>query len=143
MSMLVLHYLGTPGSSPRYFPSKRAVALALYDELSTEYAARASAMGAGPRQNRFLFALEVSLGVLGRQRATFAALTSVLFGDAEGGLFAPATAPSRARVEEVFHEPVRGASDPPSAEAAASLGRILYFAQLAIILWWLLDKSPR
>jgi AcrR family transcriptional regulator len=133
----------SPGLLYRYFPSKRAVVLALYEDLSTEYAVRASRMGAGPWQDRFLFALEASLDVLGRQRATLAALTSVLFGDAEGGLFAPATAASRRRVEAVFHEAVRGASDAPSAEAAAALGRILYFAHLAIILWWLLDKSSR
>ncbi len=133
----------SPGLLYRYFPSKRAVVLALYDDLSTEYAARASKMDGGYWQDRFLFALNASLDVLGRQHATLAALTSVLFGDAEGGLFAPATAPSRGRVEAVFHEAVRGASNAPSAEAAASLGRILYFAHLAIILWWLLDKSPR
>jgi AcrR family transcriptional regulator len=133
----------SPGLLYRYFPSKRAVVLALYDELSTEYAGRASKMAAGPWQDRFLFALEASLEVLGRQRATLAALTPVLFGDPEGGLFAPATAPSRRRVEAVFHEAVGGASNAPSAEVAASFGRILYFAHLAIILWWLLDKSPR
>jgi len=133
----------SPGLLYRYFPSKRAVVLALYDDLSTEYAARASKMDAGPWQTRFLFALKASLEVLGRQRATLAALTSVLFADPEGGLFAPATALSRGRVEAVFHEAVRGASDAPSAEAAVALGRILYFAHLAIILWWLLDKSPR
>ena len=133
----------SPGLLYRYFPSKRAVVLALYDDLSTEYAMRASKMDVGPWQSRFLFALKASLDVLGRQRATLAALTSVLFGDAEGGLFAPATAPSRGRVEAVFHEVVRGASDAPSAGAAAPVGRLLYFAHLAIILWWLLDKSPR
>ena len=133
----------SPGLLYRYFPSKRAVVLALYDDLSSEYTARASRMHAGTWQDRFLFALEASLDVLGRERATLAALTSVLFGDTEGGLFAPATAPSRGRVEAVFHEAVRGASNAPSAEAAAALGRILYFAHLAIILWWLLDKSPR
>ena len=63
--------------------------------------------------------------------------------NAEGGLFAPRTAPSRGRVEAVFVEAVRGASDAPPDGAAASLGRMLYFAHLAIILWWLLDKSPR
>ena len=100
-------------------------------------------MAPGPWHDRFLFALQASLDVLGRQRAALAALTSVLFGDPEGGLFAPATISSRGRVEAVFVEAVRGASDAPSDGAAASLGRVLYFAHLAIILWWLLDKSPR
>src|SRR4051812_2604385 len=42
----------------RYFPSKRAVVLALYDELSAEYAARATEMEPGPWRARFLFALK-------------------------------------------------------------------------------------
>jgi AcrR family transcriptional regulator len=127
----------------RYFPSKRAVVLALYDDLSAEYAARASKTKPGPWRERFLFALETSLEVLGRERDTLAALTPVLVGDANEGLFAPATAFSRRRVQAVFHEVVHGASDaPPEAEDAAALGRLLYVVHLAVILWWLLDKSP-
>jgi AcrR family transcriptional regulator len=126
----------------RYFPSKRAVVLALYDELSAEYAARGAKMGPGPWRERFVFALEASLGVLGRQRKTLAALLPVLVGDAHEGLFAPATAFSRQRVLAVFQEAVAGASDAPGLEDGAVLGRMLYLVHLAIILWWLLDKSP-
>src|SRR5438128_3143037 len=39
----------------RYFPSKRAVVLSLYDELSAEYAARATEMDTGKWRDRFLF----------------------------------------------------------------------------------------
>src|SRR5262245_62018809 len=125
----------------RYFPSKRAVVLALYDHLSAEYAARASRMLPGPWRERFLFALETSLDVLAGQRDTLAALTPVLVGDASEGLFAPATAFSRQRVQSVFHDAVHGASDAPGAEDAAALGRLLYVLHLVVILWWLLDKS--
>lgn len=127
----------------RYFPSKRAVVLALYDELSAEYAASASKMTPGPWRERFLFALKTSLGVLARQREILSALTPVLVGDADDGLFAPATAFSRQRVQGVFQAAVSGASDAPGPEDAAALGRILYVAHLTVILWWLLDKSPR
>src|SRR3954452_15491438 len=41
----------------RYFPSKRAVVLALYEELSTEYATDAEKMKAGKWHDRFIFAL--------------------------------------------------------------------------------------
>src|SRR5688572_33220382 len=58
----------------RYFPSKRAVVLALYDDLSAEYAMRASKTKPGPWRERFLFALETSLEVLGRELDTLAAL---------------------------------------------------------------------
>jgi len=126
----------------RYFPSKRAVVLALYDDLSAEYAARASELEPGPWRARFVSALKASLGVLAGQRGTLAALTPVLVGDANEGLFAPATAFSRRRVQAVFEEAVQGATDAPGPGDAAALGRLLYLLHLAVILWWLLDKSP-
>ncbi len=127
----------------RYFPSKRAVILALYDELSAKYASRAAEMKIGKWRDRFMFALTTSLQVLSPHRSTLAALVPVLMGDANEGLFTPATAFSRQRVQRVFHDAVVGATDAPRAEVTAALGRLLYLVHLAIILWWLLDKSPR
>jgi AcrR family transcriptional regulator len=127
----------------RYFPNKRAVVLHLYDELSAQYAERAQQMPVGKWHDRFNFALATSLDVLWPHRSTLSALTSVLVGDLHEGLFAPATAFSRIRVLDVFQVAVCGASDAPHGESAAALGRILYLAHLGVILWWLLDKSPR
>ena len=127
----------------RYFPSKRAVVLALYDQLSAEYAERAADMPRGRWRDRFLFALNTSLGVLQPHRGTLSALVPVLVGDAEEGLFAPRTAFSRLRVQSVFVEAVLGATDAPSRGGLApALGRLLYLVHLAVLLWWLLDKSP-
>jgi len=126
----------------RYFPSKRAVVLALYDELSAEYAARAGQMPDGPWRQRFFYALRTSLDVLGPHRTTLAALVPVLVGNAREGLFAPATALSRLRVQNVFAEAVHGATDAPKPELAGAMGRLMYLVHLAVILWWLLDKSP-
>ena len=126
----------------RYFPSKRAVVLALYDELSTEYATGASDMPRGRWRDRFLFALNTSLGVLHPYRQTLSALVPVLVGDAEEGLFAPRTAFSRLRVQTVFVEAVVRATDAPRPDLAPALGRLLYLVHLAVLLWWLLDKSP-
>ena len=126
----------------RYFPSKRAVVLALYDELSADYAERAARMPTGRWRTRFLFALTTSLDVLRPHRDTLASLVSVLVGDADDGLFAPNTAFSRVRVQGVFVDAVTGATDAPRGALAPALGRLLYLAHLAILLWWLLDKSP-
>ena len=126
----------------RYFPSKQAVVLALYDELSAAYAARAAQMGPGRWRDRFLFALRTSLGVLGPHRGTLASLVGVLVGDAEDGVFAPGKAFSRLRVQGVFVQSVVGASDAPRGETAPALGRLLYLVHLAVLLWWLLDRSP-
>ena len=126
----------------RYFPSKRAVVLALYNELSTEYAAQAQAIRPGRWRDRFMQALETSLAVLGPHRATLAALVPDLVGDPDEGLFAPSTAFSRVRVQAVFVDAVVGAWDVPGGELAPALGRLLYLVHLAVLLWWLLDKSP-
>ena len=42
----------------RYFPSKQAVIVALYDELSSEYARHAAGHAARTWRDRFIFALE-------------------------------------------------------------------------------------
>jgi hypothetical protein len=44
-------------------------------------------------------------------------------------------------VQAVFQEVVQGASDAPESDDAAALGRLLYVVHLAVLLWWLLDKS--
>jgi hypothetical protein len=69
------------------------------------------------------------------------ALTPVLVGDPQEGIFSPATAFSRVRVQQVFERAVSGASDAPSGPLADALGRLLYLVHLAVLLWWLLDKS--
>lgn len=126
----------------RYFPSKQAIVLTLYDELSAEYAGRAAQMAPGRWRDRFLYALTTSLDVLRPHRGTLASLVPVLVGDAEEGLFSPRTAFSRVRVMGVFVQAVVGASDAPRGRTAPALGRLLYVLHLAIILWWLLDRSP-
>jgi AcrR family transcriptional regulator len=125
----------------RYFPSKQAVVIALYDQLSTEYARRAATIGAGRWRDRFLFALNTSLEVLAPHQQALRALTPVLVGDPEEGIFAAGTAFSRLRVQRVFEEAVAGASDAPKPPLADALGRLLYLVHLAVLLWWLLDKS--
>src|SRR5919198_3150183 len=127
----------------KYFPSKRAVVLELYDQLSAEYAAQALEMPPGTWCTRFLFALKTSLGVLGTQRATLGALLPVLVGDDSDGVLGPATEFSRERVQSVFREAVSRATDAITPEEdAVALGRILYVAHLTVILWWLIDRSP-
>lgn len=125
----------------RYFPSKHAVVIALYDELSSKYAGRAAAMPPGRWRDRFIFALTASLDVLTPHRVALRALTPVLVGDPEEGIFSARAAFSRLRVQQVFEQAVVGSSDAPKQPLAAALGRLLYLVHLAVLLWWLLDKS--
>jgi AcrR family transcriptional regulator len=127
----------------RYFPGKQAIVIALYDELSTEYARKAAEMPPGRWRERFVFALNTSLHVLKPHQVALRALTPVLVGDPEEGIFAASTAFSRLRVQRVFEEAVTEATDAPKQPLAEALGRLLYLVHLAVLLWWLLDKSPR
>jgi len=132
----------SPGLLYRYFPSKQAVVLTLYDELSAEYARRAAEMPAGKWRDRFIFALNTSLDVLKPHRVALRALTSVLVGNPEEGIFAASTAFSRVRVQRVFESAITEATDAPKQPLAEALGRLLYVVHLAVLLWWLLDRSP-
>jgi AcrR family transcriptional regulator len=125
----------------RYFPSKQAVVIALYDELSSAYARQASSMPPGRWRDRFLFALKTSLDVLEPHQMALRALTPVMVGDPEEGIFSASTAFSRLRVQRVFEQVVTESSDAPKQPLGEALGRLLYLVHLAVLLWWLLDKS--
>lgn len=125
----------------RYFPSKQAVVIALYDELSSDYERQAANMPAGRWRDRFIFALTTSLDVLKPHKTALRALTPVLVGDPEEGIFASSTSFSRLRVQRVFESAVTEAADAPKKPLAEALGRLLYLVHLSVLLWWLLDKS--
>jgi AcrR family transcriptional regulator len=127
----------------RYFPSKQAVIVALYDELSADFAKRAASIETGKWRHRFIFALQRSLDVLQPPRVTLRALIPVLIGDPDDGEFAVGTAFSRQRVQRVFEEAITGSSDAPKPLLGEALGRLLYLVHLAVLLWWLLDKTPK
>ena len=127
----------------RYFPSKRAVILALYDELSAEYVTATSAMRPGMWRDRGLFALKSSLEVLAPHRATLRGLIPVLIGDPDEGLFGEHAAFSRVRVLGVFVLAIVEASDAPPRPLAEAIGRLLYLLHLAVLLWWLFDKTVK
>jgi len=127
----------------KYFPSKRAVVIELYDRLSAEFVSRVAEAKSGKWRERFLFSLKTSLDVLGPHRSTLAALIPVLVGDPEEGIFSESTAFSRLRVEKIFHDAVMDSTDVPAPKVATALGRLLYLLHLSVILWWLLDRSPK
>jgi AcrR family transcriptional regulator len=132
----------SPGLLYRYFPGKRSVVLALYDELSEKFAQQATEMPRGKWRDRFIHALELSLRVLSPHRVTLRALAPIMVGDAEEGVFAQSTAFSRLRVQTAFQNAVADATDAPKGPLAGAIGRLLYLLHLGVILWWLLDRSP-
>ena len=132
----------SPALLYRYFPNKRAVVLALYDELSERFAQEAMAMPRGKWGDRLMYAVELSLRVLGPHRMTLRALAPVMVGDAEEGVFAQSTAFSRLRIQTVFQDAVVAATDAPRRPLAVAISRLAYLLHLGVILWWLLDRSP-
>ena len=126
----------------RYFPNKRAIVLALYDELSDQFAQRAESLPSGKWDARFLDTLNLSLEVLHPHRVTLRALAPVMVGDTSEGVFAENTEFSRSRVLLAFQNAVRQATNAPSWTLVDPMGRLLYLLHLAVLLWWLLDKSP-
>jgi hypothetical protein len=46
-------------------------------------------------------------------------------------------------VQRVFEDAVVASTDAPNAPLAEALGRVLYLVHLAVLLWWLLDKSSK
>jgi AcrR family transcriptional regulator len=127
----------------RYFPGKQAVLIALYDELSQDFARQTANMRHGRWRDRFLFALRASVRVLQPHRTTLRALIPILVGDPDDGVFAASTVFSRVRVQQVFEDAITRSADAPRPPLADALGRLLYLVHLAVLLWWLLDKTPK
>lgn len=133
----------SPALLYRYFPNKRAVLLAFYDDLSATFARQAEEIPPGKWRDRCLHVLQLSLGVLRPHRTALQALAPTLVSDAEDGVFARATSASRLRVQTAFQRAVLHAADAPRPDLAEALGRMLYLLHLGLILWWLLDRSPK
>jgi hypothetical protein len=70
------------------------------------------------------------------------ALVPILVGQVDEGLLGSRAAGPRARVQGVFAQVVADATDAPPPALAAALGRVLYLAHVAVVLWWLIDRSP-
>ncbi|MEQ1506576.1 MAG: TetR family transcriptional regulator [Myxococcota bacterium] len=132
----------SPGLLYRYFPSKPAVVLELYGRLSEAFAARTERLPTGSWFGRFDVALTASLETLRDHRGPLRATLLVMLADPETGLFSPAAADTRRRVRDRFVEVVTGAADAPEPAVAMALGRLLDLAQLGVILWWMMDRSP-
>ena len=124
----------------RYYPSKDALVVELYDDLSQRFVRRSAALPEGPWVLRVLRLLRVSLDVLAPHREALRAMVPSLTVAPGHPLFIPGGQPSHLRVQSRFEAAVAGASDAP--ENAARLGRQLYLAHLGLVLAWLLDRSP-
>jgi AcrR family transcriptional regulator len=124
----------------RYYSSKDALVIELYDELSHRFVERARTLPAGGWMVRTLRLLRISLEVLAPHREALRAMLPSLTVPPGHPLFIPGDQPSQLRVQERFEEAVAGSSDPPLE--ARRFGRQLYLVHLGVVLAWLLERSP-
>lgn len=128
----------SPGLLYRYFPSKHALVLRLYTALSQSLAAQDLAPGTWSERAEQATAL--SLETLRPHRQTLRALLGVLLGVGEDSLFGTNTTTARQAVLSVFHRAIDQASTEVRAPQDTAL--LAYFLHMAVLLFWLLDKSP-
>ncbi len=125
----------------RYFAAKESFVLALYERLSHDFedAAR-DHMPEDRWPERFLFCLRTSIAVLAPHRDTLRMITGFLLKDT-AGLYPPENPYSQLHVQSVFREAVLYARLAPDEPQATQLGRHLYVIHLAIVFFWLVDRS--
>ena len=125
----------------RYFPGKDALVLELYEELTEDFLKATATLPVAVWPVRAMVALRASLDVLGPHRESLRALLGTTTIEREGPLLVPGRALPHTRVEARFVEAVTGATDAPAD--GERLGRSLYLVHLVVLLFWLLDRSPR
>lgn len=123
------------GLAYRYFDSKEALVAELYSQLSQQFVEQA-VLAPGPWIQRTLSALDVSFAVLAPHREVLAA---VMASSTTQPSLSPPLARNSHEVEAVFRAAVTGARNPP--KDAAAIGEAAYFVQLAMLLFWVLDRS--
>ena len=124
----------------RYYPSKDALVVELYEELSREFERRAQ-FPEGTWLVRYVAALRLSIDVLRPHREALRGMVSSLVVPPGHPLFIPGDQPSHERVRSKFVNVVTGSTAPPPD--AERLGRALYLAHLGLVLGFLLDRSPK
>ncbi|MBX3226896.1 MAG: L-tyrosine/L-tryptophan isonitrile synthase family protein [Labilithrix sp.] len=124
------------------FPSKYALAHALYQGVVADTLSIVADLEAGSVAARFAALLEAKLDRLDAQRDVMRALLSVAM-DARGdaGVLSSKAAALRARTAGAILTAVVGADDAPAN--ASELGALLYGLHLAVVLLWTQDEDGK
>jgi AcrR family transcriptional regulator len=131
------------GLAYRYFAGKEEFILALYARMEQQFAAYAQTLPPGPLAQRFGQMMRAKLAQLGPYREALGALAGAALNPRSSvAVLGAATAGVRQHVSEMFLEIVRGAADAPREPIARDLATVLYGAHLALILFWLYDRTP-
>ncbi len=131
------------GLTYRYFGSKEALVLSLYERLAADTLAGIDQLAPGTLADRF--------GGLMRQRlpqmVPYRDVLGALFGAAMNpaartGILGDSASQTRADTRQAFLRLVNGSGDAPKAAQAEALVTLLVSLHFGIILFWLVDHSP-
>jgi AcrR family transcriptional regulator len=131
------------GLSYRYFAGKEELVLALYEHLAGELEERLRALPAVPLAAGFPRAMRVHFALLAPYRPVFGEILGAAMNPrSEVGVLGRRTTEVRGRVRRLFAQVVGAATDAPREPQAGRLAIVLYGAHLAMVLFWLLDRTP-
>ena len=131
------------GSIYRYFSTKEAMAMALYERLAGELEERAVQIEARALGARFAQLMRAKLDLIEPHAPTLLGLMAYAINPSNRlGVLSAATTHVRGRVSSLFALMVEGAEDAPAKPShRAHLTTLLYALHLLIILIWTQDRS--
>jgi AcrR family transcriptional regulator len=131
------------GLTYRYFARKEDLVLALYQRTAVEQEAYVLALAAAPIAERFALAMHAKIAQITPYRDAFGALFGAALTPNSGvAVLGEQTSDIRERVGLAFYDLVRKATDAPRERQARQLATVLYALHLALLLFWLHDRSP-
>lgn len=132
----------SPGLTYRYFRGKDELVMLLYQQLEADLNGYARSLPPAPLAERFYATLSRLLDLMTPHRETLLALFgTALNSRSTVGVLSESTADIRRKSRAMYLAIIEGASDAPRGARRQDLATILYGSHLAIVFFWLLDRS--
>lgn len=131
------------GITYRYFASKEDLVIVLYEKIANELVERAANLPAGDLGELFSLVIRAKLELLQPYRSAFSALFATSL-DQENkiGVLSANSSPIRQANLDCFKQIVAKAAPTPPAEKIESVAQVLYGLHLALVFFWLQDRTP-
>jgi AcrR family transcriptional regulator len=132
------------GAAYYYFSSKDAIVLAFYQRAAKEMAPHLDQVleGSMDLRKRLVGVLEVKLHYFAPSRRLLAALAAHVDPEHPLSPFSEVTREIRDQDIAVFDRAISGSREHIAKDLKATLPRLLWMYQMALILYWIHDRSP-